>query len=296
VETKGNHETGIIPTINTWYRFIVEVEAVGTGTAVRVKVWEDNTAEPTNWQINTTDTSNPLTSGTFGLWAYSSGSKYWDELAVAPLNSSQPTPTPTNTPEPGNTATPTGTTAVTSTPTATPDPDQPARIQRSTYAITGQAVTLRVIDKDANGVELTNNLYYFHTDHLGSNSAMSDSSGALVAGNTARFTPFGAYRTTPTTDLTDRGFTGHKENRSLGLTYMNARFYVVGLNRFASADTLVPNPANPQSLNRYTYVLNSPLNLLPCFCAKNREIVSYAKQIQDRIEDTICPVVAGEEP
>ncbi len=35
-----------------------------------------------------------------------------------------------------------------------------------------------------------------------------------------------------------------------------------GLGRFVSADTIIPNPANPQSFNRYTYVLNSPLNLI----------------------------------
>ncbi len=33
------------------------------------------------------------------------------------------------------------------------------------------------------------------------------------------------------------------------------------LNRFLSADSIVPNPANPQSLNRYSYVLNRPLVL-----------------------------------
>ena len=32
-----------------------------------------------------------------------------------------------------------------------------------------------------------------------------------------------------------------------------------GIGRFASADTLVPDPQNPQQFNRYTYSLNSPL-------------------------------------
>ena len=32
------------------------------------------------------------------------------------------------------------------------------------------------------------------------------------------------------------------------------------LNRFLSADTIVPDSNNPQSLNRYSYVLNSPIN------------------------------------
>ncbi|MCZ7672026.1 MAG: hypothetical protein M5U34_35320 [Chloroflexi bacterium] len=43
---------------------------------------------------------------------------------------------------------------------------------------------------------------------------------------------------------------------------MNARFYLPALGRFASADTIVPNPTNPQSLNRYSYVRNSPLNMI----------------------------------
>jgi hypothetical protein len=40
---------------------------------------------------------------------------------------------------------------------------------------------------------------------------------------------------------------------------MNARYYVGSIGRFASADTLVPDPSNPQQYNRYTYVLNNPL-------------------------------------
>jgi len=35
-----------------------------------------------------------------------------------------------------------------------------------------------------------------------------------------------------------------------------SRFY---LNRFASPDTIIPDPTNPQSLNRYSYVKNNPL-------------------------------------
>ncbi|MDV7390838.1 RHS repeat-associated core domain-containing protein [Arthrospira platensis SPKY1] len=72
---------------------------------------------------------------------------------------------------------------------------------------------------------------------------------------------FGGYRpgSTPTQTITDRDFTGQKENMELGLLYYNARFYVPGIGRFASADTLVPDPTNPQSYNRYSYVENRPL-------------------------------------
>ena len=31
------------------------------------------------------------------------------------------------------------------------------------------------------------------------------------------------------------------------------------LNHFASADTIVPDPANPQAYNRYSYVYNNPI-------------------------------------
>ena len=62
-------------------------------------------------------------------------------------------------------------------------------------------------------------------------------------------------------NTTGRGYTGHRENRDLGLTYMNARYYVSGIGRFASADTIVPDPVNPQVWNRYSYVLNSPIRL-----------------------------------
>jgi RHS repeat-associated protein len=54
-------------------------------------------------------------------------------------------------------------------------------------------------------------------------------------------------------------FTGHRENRDIGLTYMNARFYVPSIARFASADTIVPDREDPQSFNRYSYVYNNPL-------------------------------------
>ena len=72
----------------------------------------------------------------------------------------------------------------------------------------------------------------------------------------------GRYRGThPSSNLTlsDIGFTGQKHNDSVGLIYMNAQFYVPGIARFASADTIVPDPASPQSFNRYAYTLNNPM-------------------------------------
>lgn len=44
--------------------------------------------------------------------------------------------------------------------------------------------------------------------------------------------------------------------------FYNARYYSPLLSRFVSADTIVPEPGNPQSLNRYMYVLGNPLRYI----------------------------------
>ncbi len=46
----------------------------------------------------------------------------------------------------------------------------------------------------------------------------------------------------------------------LGLIYMNARYYLPQIGRFVSPDTIVPEPGNPQSYNRYAYTNNNPIN------------------------------------
>jgi len=98
--------------------------------------------------------------------------------------------------------------------------------------------------------------------------AWANASGALVSGSLARYEPYGGYRTKPPAtvnpDISDRGFTGHRQNNTgtydFGLVYMNARYYHPQLGRFVSPDSIVPDPANPQSHNRYAYVRNSPIS------------------------------------
>ncbi len=109
-------------------------------------------------------------------------------------------------------------------------------------------------------VATNNGLFYLYSDQLGSTSAMQAPDGTVTQ---TRYTPFGDYRTGSTTNpITDRGYTGQKENMELGLMYYNARYYIPSLGRFLSADTIVPNPANPQSYNRYSYTRNNPINLI----------------------------------
>jgi RHS repeat-associated protein len=71
--------------------------------------------------------------------------------------------------------------------------------------------------------------------------------------------PWGAVRPGPNNALpTGYTFTGQLDS-GLGLMYYGARFYDGALGRFISPDTIVPEPGNPQALNRYSYVLNNPL-------------------------------------
>jgi len=107
-------------------------------------------------------------------------------------------------------------------------------------------------------------------DHLGSVVAMSDTAGHVVGGSLARYDPFGNYRTWPGSNvnplISDRGFTGHVHDNTgvyptenVGLIYMNARYYLPEVGRFVSADTIVPEPGDPQSYNRYSYSYNNPV-------------------------------------
>ena len=129
---------------------------------------------------------------------------------------------------------------------------------RSTYFLAGQAIATRVT---GDPVSSNNELFFIYADHLGSSSLLAKrGSNANVAGSRTFYLPFGGYRgTAPSQGITDRDFTGQKENMELGLMYYNARYYVPGIGRFASADTIVPDPADPQAFSRYSYVNNNPL-------------------------------------
>jgi len=79
----GVTDSGVIPTANTWYLYEIEVIDTGSQTGIRAKIWAEGSGDPADWQIDAYDDSpTRLTNGKIGLWAYSSGSKYWDDLIV----------------------------------------------------------------------------------------------------------------------------------------------------------------------------------------------------------------------
>ncbi|MGQ0603126.1 MAG: RHS repeat-associated core domain-containing protein, partial [Anaerolineales bacterium] len=133
----------------------------------------------------------------------------------------------------------------------TPAPNQVFRLY---YYAAGTRVAVRVLTGASGG----NDLYFLHSDHLGSTSMTTDINANVVGQQ--RYYAYGEPRTPSGTLHTDRRFTGQREETNLGSLYdFNARMYSPLIGRFVSADTLVPDPSNSGTLNRYAFVLNNPI-------------------------------------
>lgn len=97
-------------------------------------------------------------------------------------------------------------------------------------------------------------LQYIHQDALTGTSVTTSSTGTSTG--SIKYFSFGQTRSGSVP--TDQKFTGQRLD-STGLYYYGARYYDADIGRFIGPDTIVPSPANPQSLNRYSYCLNNPL-------------------------------------
>jgi len=155
---------------------------------------------------------------------------------------------------------------------------------------------------------------YFHQDHLGSLTLVTDASGAVIerlaydAWGKRRF-PNGSDDTGNTLNpaSTDRGFTAHEHLDELTLIHMNGRIYDPVLARFMTPDPFVQNVGDLQAHNRYSYVLNNPLaytdpsgyflkklarGISKGFRSISRGFSSIARRI-DRIADKVADVVSN---
>src|ERR1051325_9783452 len=116
----------------------------------------------------------------------------------------------------------------------------------------------------------SNGTQYTTSDNLGSARAITNASGSVVSRHD--YMPFGEElcagtggRTTgmgfcAVGDTNRKKFTGYERDAETGLDFAQARYFSSTEGRFISADSLLGSLANPQTFNRYSYVLNNPLN------------------------------------
>ncbi len=129
------------------------------------------------------------------------------------------------------------------------------------------------------GARRTNNIYlgstrvaavtgtevdFYHNDHLGSTNVITDATGQARSlteyepfGKISRFEKYGTK-----INNTWAFFNSKLFDEESGLYYYGARYYDPKLGRFITPDTIVQAPSNPQTLNRYTYCNNNPVNLI----------------------------------
>jgi RHS repeat-associated protein len=167
--------------------------------------------------------------------------------------------------------------------------------------MSGQTVTkvFAPLSAGATAVYTSSGLsYYRHPDWLGSSRVASTTSRTLYYDGA--YAPFGEnYAETGTTD---RSFTGQNQDLTPGSTgdvydFLYREYHKIQ-GRWISPDPAglaAVNPANPQSWNRYAYVLNNPLALtdiagLDCIYAKDD---GSLESIDQQIDSDGCAADGG---
>ena len=141
-----------------------------------------------------------------------------------------------------------------------------ATTQWHDYLMSGRSIAAERFCTGAAPCTSGASVVYFNGDHLGSTSALTDQTGAVVERDS--YDAWGKRRNADGTDdptcsltsATTRGFTAQEHIDSLCAINFNARIYDPVIGRFMSADAQVPNALNGQSFNRYSYVENRPLS------------------------------------
>ena len=100
------------------------------------------------------------------------------------------------------------------------------------------------------------NVYYEFADHLGSTRVVTDSTGHTCFDTD--YYPYGQENDHTASCPPTNRFTGYEFDSETGNYYAFFRYYSPRLGRFMTTDPLGAGTGNPQSLNRYSYVMNNP--------------------------------------
>jgi RHS repeat-associated protein len=112
----------------------------------------------------------------------------------------------------------------------------------------------------------TGKIYDINTDQLGSPVLLTGVNGQIIeeysfdAWGRRRNPNDWTYTSVPQVTKMIRGYTGHEHLDEVNMINMNGRIYDPVLGRFVQPDCLVQDPVNIQSMNRYSYCLNNPVN------------------------------------
>ena len=157
--------------------------------------------------------------------------------------------------------------------------------------LTGQALAQCNCFNDNNCTDL---VYFFHTDHLGSSTFMTDDNG--VSYQFLLYLPFGETMVSQSnaTFETPYQYTGQELDEETGLYYYGARYYDPGVSQFLSVDPMASK--YPES-TPYHYVFNNPINIidpdgrdtLPAL-GINRDLVVQDNLKEQRIIDESIPI------
>jgi RHS repeat-associated protein len=106
--------------------------------------------------------------------------------------------------------------------------------------------------------------HYYLNDHIGSPRVIANGDGTVVSWE-SDYLPFGAGKLISNADnlSVSYSFTGYEydpEMNPSGDYYADFRYQTPILGRFWQPDPIAGDPTDPQSLNRYAYVLNDPLD------------------------------------
>lgn len=107
-------------------------------------------------------------------------------------------------------------------------------------------------------------VHYYFSDHLGSGSVITDTSGNVQA--QYFYYPYGGIVSSTGTDTNHYKFTGKERDSESGLDYFGARHYASSMGRWMVPDRLnltsarLVNPTN--TLNKYVYGGNNPLKYI----------------------------------
>ena len=109
------------------------------------------------------------------------------------------------------------------------------------------------------GISSASNIVYHHSDHLSGSNVETDANGDVI--ELLDYYPYGSVRLDEKSGTyeNDYKFTGKELDEDTNLYYYGARYYDSAIGRFVSVDPWSGDLTNPQTLNKYSYVLNNPL-------------------------------------